>query len=195
MMTHNEPVHRAPPGEGRRRQGAVSAAAIAIILLVSTWSIACGDEDLTWATVNSAVRAKYGSVEHLSTSELARWIQTDSVPVPVLIDSREPEEFDVSHLRGAVVAPDLRAALEAISALGKDHPIVVYCSVGYRSGALAQGLQEKGWTNVFNLEGSIFKWANEGRPVFDGDTRVFRVHPYNHTWGTLLDKRLWPEGF
>ena len=39
-----------------------------------------------------------------------------------------------------------------------------------------------------NMEGSIFKWANEGRPVYRDGERVEKVHPYNETWGRLLDK-------
>ncbi len=64
---------------------------------------------------------------------------------------------------------------------------MTYCSVGFRSGAFAQTLQEAGYTRVENLEGSIFKWANEGRPVFQDGRRVEKVHPYNDAWGKLLD--------
>ena len=64
---------------------------------------------------------------------------------------------------------------------------MTYCSVGYRSGAFAQTLQEAGYSRVENLEGSIFKWANEGRPVFQDGRRVEKVHPYNDAWGKLLD--------
>jgi hypothetical protein len=67
-----------------------------------------------------------------------------------------------------------------------DLPIVTYCSVGYRSGAFAERLRSAGFTNVVNLEGSIFRWANEGRPLFRSARPVTEVHPYNRTWGLLL---------
>ena len=46
--------------------------------------------------------------------------------------------------------------------------------------------------NVFNLEGSLFKWANEGRPVYRGSERVQEVHPFDEDWGELLDESLHP---
>ena len=66
---------------------------------------------------------------------------------------------------------------------------MVYCSVGYRSSILAEKLQDLGFTRVYNLEGSIFKWANEGRPLAQDQTPVQKVHPYNTDWGKLLEKK------
>lgn len=44
---------------------------------------------------------------------------------------------------------------------------------------------------IYNLEGSIFKWANEGKDLQDNEGRktVF-VHPYNVIWGKLLNAEL-----
>lgn len=50
--------------------------------------------------------------------------------------------------------------------------------------------------SVYNLEGSIFKWANEKRSLIDskGQSTVF-VHPYNFLYGKLLKSefRKWPD--
>jgi hypothetical protein len=46
------------------------------------------------------------------------------------------------------------------------------------------------WDAVFNLQGSIFKWANEGRPLIANDRAVHVVHPYNERWGVLLNPQL-----
>jgi rhodanese-related sulfurtransferase len=165
-----------------------------LVALAGLNSCVEGDE-LTWAAVNSAVKVKYPQVPHLTTADLDVRLRSDSTLAPVLLDVREPDEFSVSHIRGALLAPKLPDALEALCAVERSHPIVVYCSVGYRSGALAEKLQKNGYTNVYNLEGSIFKWANEGRPVFAGGIRVYQVHPYNNKWGALLDRRFWPESF
>ena len=64
--------------------------------------------------------------------------------------------------------------------------MVVYCSVGYRSSRLVARLQQAGCTNVFNLEGSIFQWANEDRRLERDGQPVKEVHPYNRTFGQLL---------
>jgi hypothetical protein len=71
--------------------------------------------------------------------------------------------------------------------LKKETPIVTYCAVGYRSGEMAERLRAAGFTNVRNLEGSIFAWANEHRPLVQENERATRVHPYNGFWGRLLN--------
>ena len=77
--------------------------------------------------------------------------------------------------------------------------VVCYCSLGYRSAKLAQILQDRVKTDmendyiirVYNLEGSLFKWANERRPMVDkyGEKTIF-CHPYSIIWGKFLDVSL-----
>lgn len=107
----------------------------------------------------------------------------------MLIDVRQPAEYDVSHLPGALNAATA-TDIEEIG-ISKERAIVVYCSIGYRSGRVARALQAAGYA-VMNLEGSIFAWANEGRSLVakgpTGEKAVQVVHPYNTTWGKLLDR-------
>ena len=45
--------------------------------------------------------------------------------------------------------------------------------------------------NVYNLEGSLFKWANEKRPMVDQQGKKTIVcHPYSSIWGKFLDSDL-----
>ena len=73
--------------------------------------------------------------------------------------------------------------------MAKNDPIVVYCSVGYRSARLAHWLAGQGYTTFRNLTGGIFQWANDDRPVFRDDRPVTEVHPYDQRWGLLLESR------
>ena len=70
----------------------------------------------------------------------------------------------------------------------------MYCAVGYRSSAVAERLQKAGVRTVFNLEGSIFQWANEGRPLEADGHPADKVHPYNVRYGKWLapDRRAGP---
>jgi rhodanese-related sulfurtransferase len=109
---------------------------------------------------------------------------------PFLIDVRTREEYKVSHLPGAVWAEtpsEIKAALQTIS---DQQPVVLYCSVGIRSSKAAANLMRSSRAYVFNLQGSIFKWANEGRPLIADDHIVHVVHPYNEHWGVLLKPEL-----
>ncbi len=117
----------------------------------------------------------------------------DSLRVPpVLLDVRQPEEYAVSHLPGAVrVDPDASAEVlrDTLAAFDADRPVVLYCSVGYRSARLAERLETAG-RPALNLDGSIFRWASEGRLVVRNETVVREVHPYDALWGRLLPRDL-----
>lgn len=140
------------------------------------------------------IRRRFPEVPQLTTEQLAAWLADARRPAPVLIDARGREEYAVSHLRGALRASTL-AEVEALG-LPAERPLVVYCSVGYRSSELAARLIRAGRREVSNLEGSIFAWANEGRPVYRGGDRVNAVHPFDRRWGVLLDRRwhAWEAG-
>ena len=141
-----------------------------------------------WPQLKQEIRDDYPKVRQISVDAL-RLAQLAG-KAAVLLDVRGREEFDVSHLRQAHWAADLKQALWVLKDSPKDATIVVYCSVGLRSAYLAQQLQERGFRNVSNLEGSLFEWANSGLPVYRGDNVVKLVHPYNRKWGQLLRSEL-----
>ena len=143
---------------------------------------------LGWQAVEAETRREFPAVPRIQTTELAAWLNDPRRPPPALIDTREAAEFDVSHLADARrVEP---GSDPATLHLPKDHPVVTYCSVGYRSANFAQRLRQAGYTHVQNLEGSLFQWANEGRPLVANQgprvERVEWVHPCNKIWGLLL---------
>lgn len=139
--------------------------------------------------LKKTIRATYPDVRHVSTDSLAAW-QAGSAPAPLLLDIRTEDEFAVSHLKDARrLDPDTQD-FALLQDLPRDTPIVTYCSVGYRSAAMAARLAEAGFTNVVNLEGSIFAWANEDRAVYRRDRAVQQVHPYDAVWGRLLKKEV-----
>ncbi len=168
----------------RRRRTLFAGVAVAVVV---SFVAVRSSHAIGWMLIDAKIRHDFPRVPRISTGGLATWLEDRTRPAPVLLDVRTRAEYDVSHLRGAQrVEPG--ADITAI-VLPKDRAIVTYCSVGYRSGALAQRLRDAGYTDVENLDGSIFKWANEGRAVVRGNKRVAEVHPYNRTWGLLLQKR------
>ena len=142
------------------------------------------------AEIKQTVRTKFPSVTQLSTNDYDVWMKDSTRKKPLLLDARKPEEFSVSHLRYAINVADEPQIVEALKDYPKDAPIVAYCSVGYRSSQLAEKLKSQGYTNVVNLEGSIFQWANEGRPIFQNEQPTKQVHPYDQKWGELLKPEL-----
>ncbi len=106
-----------------------------------------------------------------------------------IFDAREQEEFDVSHIEGAKFLGYKDLNSEALEGVPKDAKLVLYCSVGYRSEKVAEKLKGKGYTQVYNMYGSIFEWVNEGYPVVGPDGKPTRkVHTYNAKWGKWVDR-------
>lgn len=144
----------------------------------------------TWAIVKQSIRQQFLQVQQISIAELFHWLTQSDVQQPLLFDIRSEPEFAISHLSNAQrVDPNLND-FAALSHLASDTPIVTYCSVGYRSAAMCDRLQTAGFSNVVNLEGSIFEWANAGYPVYREGQQVQQVHPYNPLWGVLLHQEL-----
>ena len=189
------------------RVAALLARRLGATLFVSALllSAACGDspragvgtpdadpDSQAWRAVLRGVREDFPEVPQMTTQHLAGLLESDPTSV-LLLDARSEAEYEVGHLRGAVRTETLAAALDALSGFDGRATIVVYCSVGHRSSELAERLLARGVANVFNLEGSIFRWANEGRPVYRGARRVHEVHPYDEEWARLLDRRHQPD--
>ena len=182
MTPESSATHRRPR---RRRLAERLASLLLAAVLVPT---ACGrpTAQVTWTETEERIAETFPDVPVIETANLSELMQ-DPTHTLVLLDVREPDEFAVSHLRGAVrvTAPDRAAAL--LRDAPADATVVAYCSVGYRSARLAAALRDRGLADVRNLEGSIFRWANEDRPLFRGDTPVRHVHPFDETWGVLLE--------
>ena len=159
---------------------------VTVTLMMLAFGHYASAEGIGWKLVNAKIRSEFPNVKRITTAELTAWLDDRTREQPVLLDVRTRAEFQISHLRNARhVDPNAQASAVR---LPKDRPIVTYCSVGYRSGGLAERLRAAGYTNVANLEGSIFQWANEGRRVFRDAREVTHVHPYNRTWGLLLKR-------
>ena len=83
------------------------------------------------------------------------------MPDALILDARERVEYEVSHLPKAVFIGYKTFEKDALKDVPKDKPIVVYCSIGYRSEKIGEKLQKMGFTKVYNLYGSIFEWVNQ----------------------------------
>ena len=73
----------------------------------------------------------------------------------VLVDVREPEEFEHVHLEGAKLIPLGELSQRAASELSTESEIVVYCAHGIRSMEALFGLKMLGFKKVRSLEGGL----------------------------------------
>ena len=87
-------------------------------------------------------------------------------PAVFVLDVRTPGEYAEGRIeRGTLVPVDELANRLAELPADKEKPVLVYCAMGGRSARAATMLAAQGWTTVFNLEGGITGWREEGRPV------------------------------
>jgi rhodanese-related sulfurtransferase len=107
-------------------------------------------------------------------------LKTMSKEKVLIFDARESREFEVSHLPGAKhVGYNKFNAKKATEGIHKDQKIIVYCTVGYRSGQVAQKLRKLGY-NAHNLLGGITSWVNEDGPLVNfRNTPTQKVHTYS----------------
>jgi rhodanese-related sulfurtransferase len=86
---------------------------------------------------------------------------------PLLLDVREPNEWNLGHLPGAMHVPRglLETRIERV--LPRDRHIVVYCAVGNRSALAADTLARMGYVRVASMIGGIRDWVDQGGSVED----------------------------
>jgi rhodanese-related sulfurtransferase len=149
--------------------------------------------DIDWESVDDKITNDFPNVEIISTDKLHKLYLKESSSLPLIIDVRTENEFKVSHLANALNLETTKEISQLAS--DKETNIVVYCSVGYRSAAIADELIKLGYKNVRNLHHSIFEWASKDYPLSNkyGDTD--KVHPFNKKWGKLLDDSLHEYSF
>ena len=107
----------------------------------------------------------------------------------ILLDTRSKEEYTVSHLKSAEFLSYEGFNIENVNHIAKDTPIILYCSVGYRSERIGEKLLNAGFTNVKNIYGGIFLWKNSGYPVYNQkNEETDSVHTYNKKWSKWLEQ-------
>lgn len=106
-----------------------------------------------------------------------------------LLDTREEEEFNVSHLKNARHAGYFWFDMRKVYDIPLDAQIILYCSVGYRSDKIGNKLLDAGYKNVFNLYGGIFEWINQGNPVYNKNgVQTSEIHTYNDDWAHWVNR-------
>lgn len=128
---------------------------------------------------------KYDGFPTIQPSEAQDKLEKDVL----FLDTRSKSEFNVSHLPNALFVDYDNFKLNSLKNVDKDKEIIVYCSIGVRSQDIGKQLTENGFTNVKNLYGGIFLWADQGRVMEDfKNNNTSKVHGYNKFWGRWVQK-------
>lgn len=129
-----------------------------------------------WSRLKDQIARTHPGADRIDGASLERWFATaktdPALKVPVLLDVRSPAEFAFSHLPGArnvsvAAGPDQMQLLTTPDQWKNElaNPVVIYCQAGVASAEVADRLERLGFQRVQMLDGGIFQWANEKRPL------------------------------
>jgi len=106
---------------------------------------------------------RFSSVKDITSVEATQLMNRRNA---VLLDVREPKEFEGGRLPSALHIP-LSQLAGRVSELAKlvARPVVAYCDTGRRSRMAAGTLAKAGFKEIYNLQGGIAAWKKDGLPV------------------------------
>ncbi len=102
-------------------------------------------------------------MQHLGARQLAEWLADSNRPTPILLDVREPWEFELCQIAGSQHIP-MHLIPMRCEEIDDAQDVVVICHHGGRSMQVAMFLERKGFGRVFNLTGGVDAWATEVDP-------------------------------
>lgn len=82
----------------------------------------------------------------------------------LLVDVREPSEFNSGHIPGAINIP-LRTLTQNLDKIPQNRPVILYCTTGYRTAMGVMSLEMLGYHNVSGFPPSIQGWKIAGEPL------------------------------
>lgn len=102
-------------------------------------------------------------MQQLRAKQLADWLSDADRPAPLLLDVREPWEYELCHIDGSHHVP-MHLIPVRCAELAPDRDTVVICHHGARSFQVAMFLESRGFGAIHNLMGGVEAWATEVAP-------------------------------
>ena len=104
-------------------------------------------------------------MRRFTAKDLCKYLQDCDSP-PLLLDVREPWEYEKCYLEGSELVPMRQIPTEA-SNMDPNKETVVICHHGIRSRQVAIYLGQLGFNNVINLDGGVQAWAQDVDPTMN----------------------------
>ena len=103
-------------------------------------------------------------MRQISAPELAAWLADAGRERPVLLDVREPWEYERARIAGAQLVP-MREVPNRLDEIDQDKEVVAICHHGGRSQQVALFLEKNGFEKVHNLVGGVDAWSRSIDPA------------------------------
>jgi rhodanese-related sulfurtransferase len=118
---------------------------------------------MTDKSYHDLVREAKTRIREVSPREAMRQLQEQ--PATVLVDCREPNEFALGCIPGALLIP--RGVLEQNieRSVSRDRPVILYCASGNRSALAADVLTQMGYADPASMSEGIRGWVDAGGDI------------------------------
>ncbi|HUQ77126.1 MAG TPA: rhodanese-like domain-containing protein [Burkholderiales bacterium] len=103
-------------------------------------------------------------MKQITAQELAAWLADTSREKPLLLDVREPWEFEKARIGGAQLVP-MGEVAKRVGEIDREKAVVAICHHGGRSMQVALFLEKAGYNNVHNLAGGVDAWSRTVDPA------------------------------
>ena len=127
------------------------------------------------------------TIENIDPATLRKWLDAENA---VLVDVREPAEYDAEHIEGAALVPLGRVRRSSLPE-HDGRKLVVMCKMGGRGQAACQRLRAEmsAHETIYHLEGGILAWKRAGFPVAKKERPAAPAKPAASSgsrWGGLF---------
>ncbi|HEV3011075.1 MAG TPA: rhodanese-like domain-containing protein [Burkholderiales bacterium] len=103
-------------------------------------------------------------MREIAPNELAAWLSDPRRDKPLLLDVREPWEWQAARIEGSQHIP-MREVPARLGEIDRGHEVVAICHHGGRSQQVAMFLEKNGFANVHNLVGGVDAWSRTVDPA------------------------------
>lgn len=103
-------------------------------------------------------------MQQITPAQLKAWLEDASRDQPVLLDVREPWEYQAARIAGSQLVP-MREVPARLAEIDGDQEVVAICHHGGRSLQVTMFLEKQGFKRVHNLVGGIDAWSRTVDPA------------------------------
>jgi rhodanese-related sulfurtransferase len=103
-------------------------------------------------------------MKQVTAPDLAAWLADTGRERPLLLDVREPWEYEKARIAGAQLVP-MRDVPKRLDEIDQDKEVVAICHHGGRSAQVAMFLEKAGYAKIHNLVGGVDAWSRTVDPT------------------------------
>ena len=128
-------------------------------------------------TAYAFVKSEFANLPDIPSQTLLN-LSSDQRNNYIVVDVRSPKEREISIIEGSIDQADFERNIDVF----QKKKVVVYCTIGYRSGYYAETLRQQG-VDAYNLSEGILGWIQAGGLLVNPDGQVTpKVHVYSRPW-------------